>query len=191
MPMRIEVPDDGGRLLSVQVFPERVKWKAFLKKFPKKGDWTKPCETELSWDDFTVNMEAGKRYEKMRNALSPEAAQALDKLVVAVCVNGFSKPKPIDHSSLYKPHCEYEKEDFQYGEDCVIPRASPEQVAEILAAAESIAPEALAEEIGRAWKASRSGRFDSAAEYVAYLANWIEILREIRDRGDGLTIDLI
>lgn len=178
--------------MSTQLDPLIVNWSKFTKSFPKPGKWTSACKKCLDWDDFGVSIEFGKVYERLRKHLAPETAAALDKLVVAVCVNGVSRRKGIDHSALFVPEQPYNKDDFQYGDEgYVIPRASPSQVVEVLDAVESVPHKALAADIAKGWSKAKAERFESADEYLDHIANWVAILREARTKEGGLAIDLV
>jgi hypothetical protein len=177
--------------MSMQHVPYRVDWEKFLNTFPNRGEWTKPCRTKLKLDNDAFSQMAREIYLKSRKRLAAEVTSALDQLLAVVSVNGFPKRKNYDLTSVYVPHCKFNKDDFQYcDEGYVVPRSSPEQVTKIIAAFDSVDLKSLESTLATTWDDLETYPFESANEYIGHVKNWLKILLEIQKHEAGLMIDL-
>jgi hypothetical protein len=187
-PVNSAVRFEESAIMEICVF--EVDWEEFLATFPKAGDWAIVCDTQIDFDDFAYNIEASNVYSKLRGNIDDPCVKALALLFSAVCINGV--PKKLDRSSVYKPTIKFDENDFQFGCDGpVIPRSSPEQIAQIIDAFSAIPKGTLEDAIKTNWKNSKAEAFNSSKEYVTYIKNWIKALKAVKKAKKGLAVDVL
>jgi hypothetical protein len=173
----------------MEIYVYEVDWNEFLSTFPKPGEWATLCDLQIDFDYFGFNAEASKIYGKLRGKMDDVCVKPMDYLISAICINGV--PKALDQSSVYRPTIKFDKKLFPYGCDGpVIPRCSPEQIAQILESFEAIPKGVLDSAIKSHWSITKAEVFETPKEFISYIKNWIKILKSLKKSGKGLAIDV-
>ncbi|MGE3818527.1 MAG: hypothetical protein AB7I30_03770 [Isosphaeraceae bacterium] len=186
--------------MSWQVTPLKVDWPKFLRSFPKPGKWTKAPKAKLSREDSRQQEAWIACYVAMRKHLPEETIFSVDGLVRATSLNSPPKWKGFQPPVWYKPHRDFDPEDFEGpGSGCPpIPLMSPGNVVDMLHCLRLRDPGRIAEDLRIAWDrlAGKEARkecerlgFDDAEIFLAHLHEWRAIMTEVESENAGYAID--
>lgn len=187
--------------MSWQVVPLKVDWQAFLRSFPRPAEWSRDPEARLKSDDSRQQEAWAACYVAMRKHLPEETVFSVDWLVQATTLDTLPKWKGFKLPVWYKPHRDFDPEDFQGpASGCPpIPRMSPGNVVDLLHCLRLRDPDRVAEDIRVAWGrlAGKEARaecerlgFEDAESFLDNLRDWQAILAEVESEKAGYAIDL-
>jgi hypothetical protein len=175
----------------MEFWPVKIDWKAFRHHY-KDGDdqdWMLTLECDGACDTGSLNAALADVFPLMQPFLSETTKKALGLVVSAICTCVIEDwPSPHDNPSDWH-EVQHESVGVIY---------SPETVKGIVAAFETVSSEPVADEIERAWskmsqdpadyQLSEPHYFGSSAEFLQYLAGWLEAFKEaaIQDHAAGI-----
>ena len=186
--------------MSWQIVPLKVDWPKFLRSFPKPAKWTRDPKARLKRDDSRHQEAWAECYVAMRRHLPEETIYWVDWLVQATTLDSLPKWKGLKLPVWYKPHRDYDPEDFQGpASGCPpIPLMSPGNVVDLLHCLRLRDPDRVAEDFRAAWdclsgnearKACEKIGFQDAEDFLDYLRDWQAIMAEIESEKAGYAID--
>jgi hypothetical protein len=187
--------------MSWQLVPLKVDWQTFLRSFPSPAQWTGDPIARLTFDDLRQQEAWIACYLAMRKHLPDESVLAIDWLVQATTLDSLPKWKGFKLPTWYKPHRDFDPEDFQGpASGCTpIPRMSPGTVVDMLQCLRLRDPDQVADDTRAAWdrlsgkeereSCERLG-FVDADRFLDHLREWQAIMVEIESEKAGYALDL-